>query len=136
MEAPAGTKISHGTPAARAAKATAWAWLPALPATTPTRARSPRSASLARAPRILNEPVRWRFSAFSTTSPPQRSDSHVDVTTGVALTIPAPAAAARAMSASDGSSGGGGVVTAPASQSVRPCPVAAPRRAGSGLTRL
>ncbi len=53
------------TPASRAAQATACAWLPALAATTPAaRWASPSVDSLLTAPRILNEPVRWRFSAF------------------------------------------------------------------------
>src|SRR5215471_4965539 len=54
------------TPASRAAHATAWPWLPALAATTPAaRSSSPRNAIRLTAPRTLNEPVRWRFSAFS-----------------------------------------------------------------------
>ena len=83
--APAGTKMSHGTPKCRAAKASAWAWLPALPAVTPLAAPGPSDASLFIAPRILNAPVRWRLSAFSTTSPPVSSDSVTDVTIGVCL---------------------------------------------------
>ena len=64
--ASAGMKTSHGTPRARAAAASACAWLPALPATTPrAQPSSPSAASLAAAPRTLNEPVRCRFSAFS-----------------------------------------------------------------------
>jgi hypothetical protein len=43
----------------------------------------------------LNDPVRWRFSAFTATVPPQRSESVSDESTGVRLTIPAPAARAR-----------------------------------------
>ena len=37
--APSGMNTKHGTPRARAAYATAWAWLPALPQTTPRGAR-------------------------------------------------------------------------------------------------
>ncbi len=61
---------SHGTPRARAACASACAWLPALPVTTPAAQRSPSVLTLFAAPRTLNEPVRWRFSALSPTSTP------------------------------------------------------------------
>ena len=55
-----------GIPTIRAASATPWAWLPALAATTPrARSASPSRAMRVYAPRILNEPVRWRFSHFS-----------------------------------------------------------------------
>ena len=40
-------------------------------------------STLASAPRSLNEPVRWRFSAFSSTLPPHSSDRLRDVSTGV-----------------------------------------------------
>jgi len=64
------------TPASRAAHATAWPWLPALAATTPARLSASESvAILLTAPRILNEPVRCRFSAFSATSRPMSLDS-------------------------------------------------------------
>ena len=63
-------KTSHGTPRARAASASAWAWLPALPATTPRAHASPSAASLFSAPRILNEPVRCRYSALSSDASP------------------------------------------------------------------
>jgi hypothetical protein len=63
-------------PSSRAAQATAWPWLPALAATTPARFSGSESvAILFTAPRILNEPVRWRFSAFSDTSRPTRRES-------------------------------------------------------------
>src|SRR3954447_11194893 len=63
-------------PRARAAAASAWAWLPAEAATTPrAQPLSPSAASLAETPRTLNEPERCRFSALSTTVPPARSDS-------------------------------------------------------------
>ena len=59
-------KIVAGMPSSRAAQATAWPWLPALAATTPAaRSAGVSVASLLTAPRILNEPVRWRFSALS-----------------------------------------------------------------------
>src|SRR4051812_16303214 len=60
-------------PSCRAPAASAWPWLPALAATTPPAQESPSAASLAATPRTLNEPVRWRFSALSTTVPPARS---------------------------------------------------------------
>ena len=79
-----GITTSHATPAWRAARASAHAWLPALPATTPARASSPSAASLAVAPRTLKEPVRCRFSAFRTTSPPPVSSASVhELSTGV-----------------------------------------------------
>ena len=71
-----GTKTSHATPRAAAAAASAWAWLPAEAATTPlAQPSSPSVASFAATPRTLNEPVRCRFSAFSTTVPPARSEN-------------------------------------------------------------
>src|SRR3954466_5235464 len=74
--ASSGTNTSHGIPRAAAAVATAWAWLPADAATTPFAQPScPSTASLLATPRTLNEPVRWRFSAFSTTVPPARSEN-------------------------------------------------------------
>ena len=54
-----------GTPAARAAKAIACAALPALMVTIPRSRCSFESVEMAlTAPRGLNEPVRWRFSAL------------------------------------------------------------------------
>jgi hypothetical protein len=50
--------------------------LPALAATTPARFSASESvAILLTAPRILNEPVRCRFSAFSETSRPMIRES-------------------------------------------------------------
>ena len=73
--ASAGTNTSQRTPIVRAAAATACAWLPAEAATTPPlQPCSPSAASFAAAPRTLNEPVLWRFSAFSATRPPARSE--------------------------------------------------------------
>ena len=64
-------KIVASAPASRAAQATAWPWLPALAVTTPAACSSGVSgAILLTAPRILNAPVRWRFSAFSWTGRP------------------------------------------------------------------
>jgi hypothetical protein len=78
-----GMKTSQRTPSSRAACASAWAWLPALAATTPFAQPSPRRCTFAAAPRTLNEPVRWRFSAFSATGTPRRSVSVADGRTGV-----------------------------------------------------
>ena len=58
------------------------AWLPALPATTPG-ALARRPPSLASAPRSLNEPVRWRFSALTRIVPPHCSPRLRLVRTGV-----------------------------------------------------
>ena len=64
-------KIVARIPSSRAAHATAWPWLPALAAITPAaRSAGESVASVFTAPRILNEPVRWRFSALSSVSPP------------------------------------------------------------------
>ena len=74
--ASAGTKTSHGMPRAAAAAASACAWLPAEAATTPrAQPSSPSVASLLATPRTLKDPVRWRFSAFSATVPPARSEN-------------------------------------------------------------
>ena len=68
-------KIVAVIPASRAAQATAWPWLPALAATTPAlRSSSPSVAIVLYAPRILNEPVRWRFSALRKTWRPLRRE--------------------------------------------------------------
>ena len=42
------------------------------------------------APRILNEPVRWRFSALSTMGPAHDSERVAELTTGVRITTPRP----------------------------------------------
>ncbi len=57
--------------------------------------RPASDASLFIAPRILNDPVRCRFSALSATEPPTISDSVTDDTTGVCLTTDAPVSRAR-----------------------------------------
>ena len=69
-------KTVAAIPASRAAQATACPWLPALAATTP----EPRSSAVSEwivltAPRILNAPVRCRFSAFSWTGRPASRES-------------------------------------------------------------
>ena len=48
----------------------------------------PRSSSFDNAPRSLNDPVRWRFSALSTIVPPHRVLSVPDDVTGVCFTTP------------------------------------------------
>ena len=72
-------KTVAAMPASRAAHATAWPWLPALAATTPAARSSSLSVAIVlTAPRILNAPVRWRFSAFSWTVRPARRESVSD----------------------------------------------------------
>src|SRR3954465_6741775 len=95
--APSGMNTSQGTPRTRAACDSAQAWLPALPAVTPRAQPSPSVASLFSAPRILKEPVRWRFSAFSATARPVCSESVSEGSTGVCLATSAIAARARAI---------------------------------------
>src|SRR3954452_25102112 len=90
-------------PTSRAAHATAWPWLPALAATTPAARCSAVSAEMRLyAPRTLNEPVRWRFSAFSCTSRPASRDSVSDRYTGVTRATPSRRARAASMSGSVG----------------------------------
>ena len=97
--ASAGTKTSHGTPIVRAAAATACAWLPAEAATTPAlQPSAPSAASFAAVPRTLNEPVLWRFSAFSATTPPARSEIVRVESTGVRRAIVSTAARAASTS--------------------------------------
>src|SRR5206468_3233507 len=63
---------------------TPWAWLPALAAMTlRARSASDRAARRFSAPRILNEPVYWRFSAFSSTSAPAIALSAAEGRSGV-----------------------------------------------------
>src|SRR5690242_10049676 len=96
-------KIVARTPASRAAQATAWPWLPALAATTPAlRSFSESVAILLTAPRILNEPVRCRFSAFSQTSRPMRVESVSVPYTGVTRAWPSSRARASRISLSPG----------------------------------
>ena len=99
IEASVGMKTSHRTPRTAAASDSAHAWFPALPAVTPRAQPSPSAASLLSAPRILNEPVRWRFSAFTTVGAPRRSVSVTDGRTGVRFATSATAARARSTSA-------------------------------------
>src|SRR3954463_3757676 len=86
-------------PSSRAASATPWAWLPALAATTPrARSASLRRAIRVYAPRILNEPVRCRFSHLSQTGPPTRSASARECSCGVRRTTPSSSRAADSTS--------------------------------------
>src|SRR5436305_11165620 len=90
-------------PASRAAQATACPWLPALAATTPARcSASPSVEILLYAPRILNEPVRCRFSALRETSRPASRENVSDRKTGVTRATPSRRARAASMSRRSG----------------------------------
>ncbi len=81
--ASSGMKIVAGMPSSRAAQATAWPWLPAQAATTPAaRSAAVSVASRFMAPRILNEPVRCRFSAFSIVERPVSCEERVGAVDG------------------------------------------------------
>src|ERR671932_1263611 len=96
-------KIVAGAPSSRAAHATAWPWFPALAATTPAaRSASVSVAILLTAPRILNEPVRCRFSAFSHTSRPVMRENVSDGCAAVTRATPSSRARAVSMSATVG----------------------------------
>src|SRR3954452_5076928 len=96
-------KIRAGAPSSRAAHATAWPWLPALAATTPAASSSgSRLESLTYAPRILNEPVRCRFSALRLTGRPASRDSVSDGKTGVTRATPSSRSRARSISGRPG----------------------------------
>src|SRR4051795_6428301 len=98
-------KIRAGAPAARAAHATAWPWLPALAATTPAaRSTSAMTASLLTAPRSLNDPVRWRFSAFRDTSRPAMRENVSEPKTGVTRTAAPTRSRAASIAARSGAS--------------------------------
>src|SRR5688572_14730540 len=91
------------TPASRAAQATACPWLPALAVTTPAaRSASESVAIRLNAPRILNEPVRWRFSAFSHTGRPHSRATVSEEKTGVRRATPSRRRCASWISASVG----------------------------------
>jgi hypothetical protein len=73
--AASGMKTVEVHPSSDAASATPCAWLPALAATTPcARSCSDSRAMRTYAPRILNEPARWRFSHLIETGPPTSFD--------------------------------------------------------------
>src|SRR5690349_17298568 len=87
-------------PSIWAASATPWAWLPAEAATTPAARSSAESRDIRRyAPRILNDPVRWRFSHLRKTGPPASPVSQRDSSMGVVIDTPASASRAFSMSA-------------------------------------
>src|SRR5581483_5785325 len=92
-------KIVAGTPSSEAARATPWAWLPALAATTPA-ARSAGASRAMRwyAPRILNEPVRWRYSALRRIGRPASTERCSEPSTGVRRTTGARRRRAASMS--------------------------------------
>src|SRR5438105_1236839 len=72
-----------------ALKATAWAWLPALAATTPRlRSSGASRENLLAAPRSLNEPVRCRFSSLKWIRAPQSSLNGSESGHGVTPTMP------------------------------------------------
>src|SRR3954470_3103185 len=73
-------------PCSAADSATAWAWLPDDAVATPRSGASAVTALYA--PRNLNAPTRWRFSALRNTCPPQRSSSVRAVSTGVRCATP------------------------------------------------
>src|SRR3954447_13997528 len=90
-------------PTSRAAHATACPWLPALAATTPAARCSALSDEMRLyAPRILNDPVRCRFSAFRCTSRPTRREMVSERYTGVTRATPSSRARAASMSVSSG----------------------------------
>lgn len=73
--APTGMKTVERTPSRVEARATPWAWLPALAATTPAARSSGESPAIRTyAPRSLKEPVRWRFSHLRWTGAPTSSE--------------------------------------------------------------
>src|SRR2546425_5227421 len=77
------------TPRRWALRATAWAWLPALAATTPRfRSSGVSSANLLAAPRSLNDPVRCRFSSLKWIRAPQSSLNGSESGHGVTPTMP------------------------------------------------
>src|SRR3569832_1072198 len=83
-EARSGITIVEAIPSVRAASATPCAWFPAEAAITPRRRSSgERWERQLKAPRILNEPVFWRFSSLRKTGTPARRLSERDGTIGV-----------------------------------------------------
>jgi hypothetical protein len=99
--------VSHMTtsasiPSRADAQATACAWLPAEIVITPASFSAGVSdASLLSTPRGLNEPVRWKSSAFRTTSAPVRRESVAEVKVGVRCSRPPIASRAATTSASE-----------------------------------
>ena len=100
IDAPTGMYTVAVQPSIAAASATPCAWLPALAATTPlARSASVSRAILVYAPRILNEPVRCRFSHLRYAGPPTSRLSGRDDSIGVYRTTPSSNAAAASISA-------------------------------------
>ena len=92
-----------GTPAFRAAQASAPAAFPAETVMTPrSRSSGLSRSSLVSRPRTLKLPVFWNSSALSTSSPPNRSSSAVEVSIGVRWIRPSSWSAAWRMSSSVG----------------------------------
>jgi|GEM_PF-4659500 len=87
--ASSGSTRTAGRPHSWAATATAIAWLPVLCATTPGLSAATSRSTASSAPRILNDPPRWRFSAFSHSLAPASRSSSSERTTGVRATRPA-----------------------------------------------
>src|SRR5207237_3004710 len=82
-----------------AASATACAWFPDEKAATPRdRSASASDEILLYAPRNLNAPPRWRFSALRYTRAPARESSVREVTTGVRWATPSSRRAAASTS--------------------------------------
>src|SRR5664279_5154191 len=95
MDAPTGMNTWAVDPTRDAASATPCAWFPADAATTPAA----RSLAVSReirtyAPRILNEPVRCRFSHLRNTGPATAAASGRDDSIGVYLATPRSSSAA------------------------------------------
>src|SRR5215211_5537484 len=101
-----GTTTVHGTPNRRALHATPCAMLPALAVYAPVARRSRPASSMAfAAPRSLNDPMGWRFSSLSQSSPAACGTS--SLTSGVRTTRPSSRCRAARTSASVISSGVG-----------------------------
>src|SRR5438132_1132762 len=99
--APKGSIPTTRAPARSAAKAIAWAAFPALMVTIPrSRCSLERLATAKAAPRGLNDPVRWRFSAFRYAFAPIRSPRERLVSSGVRCTTDVTMGRARSTSAS------------------------------------
>ncbi len=96
MNTVAGTSIDW------AASATPCAWFPAEAATTPT-SLVPGSSCVTTfmAPRILNDPVRCRFSALNHTSRSLKRENDVEWTVGVTTAVCAIRAWAERISSTD-----------------------------------
>ena len=83
-EAVWGMTTTARRPRSRAASAKAWAWFPLECVTTPRFwASASRENTALAAPRILNEPVRWRFSHLKKRALPASASREAQVKTGV-----------------------------------------------------